>query len=364
MMVVSELTDLTPICNDILKHLGVSLVSEAGCGKSYLAFVLANEFIKLGFPVFIFSPSNVWLKRFGQIQYVTVGNKDYNPIIKANDNLALFRGYSRDTIQINLDKKWRYVSNGWLEKRLASNRSTLFNIRYLNGRRIKYFIGTALKILYRQQSSLENPKPIIVILEEAQNPFGTYSMNDDMSSELTTVFTQSRSDANIHYIVIGQRLNDISTKIVERLRPIIGYTIGQNSLRKIKSQLPKELKTVPQTLEAQTWLYLNGQDNPIFKSPRHEANGKPTRLKIPQSKTAQDNELWRQSIPKPKPLTLWQKFKRIFKLLTFDPPTHFDFPKNAKANSRKLDDEENENEDTELNAIMAETDKEDEEFFW
>ena len=309
MMVVSELTDLKPICNDVLNHLGVSLVSEAGHGKSYLAFQLVKEFNRLGIPVYIYSPSNIWLKKFGQIEYITVGNRYYNPIIKANDNLAIYRGYSRDTIQINLDKKWRYVSNGWLENRLNALRSTLFNIRYLNGRRIKYFIGTALKIQYLQQKRLQNPQPIIVVLEEAQNPFGTFSMNDDLSLELMTVFTQSRTDSNIHYIVIGQRLNDISTKIVERLRPIIGYTIGQNALRKIKAQLPKHLKSVPQTLQPQTWLYLNGQDNPIFKSPRHQTKGKPIRLKIPPPKTAQQNELWRNSILKPKPKrSLWQRF--------------------------------------------------------
>jgi len=255
----------------------------------------------MGVPVYIFSPSNIWLKRYGKIDYITVGNRDYNPIMKAKEDLALYRGYSRDTIQINLDKKWSYLSTGWLEGRLASKQSTLFNVRYLNGRRIKYFIATALKHLYRMQSQQANPEPLIVVLEEAQNPFGTYSMNDDISNELQTVFTQSRSDANIHYVVIGQRLNDMSTKIVERLRPIIGFTIGQNSLRKIKAQLPKHLKHVPQELKAQTWLYLNGSNNPIFRSPRHQAEGKPLRLQIPQPKQPQQSELWRQSIPKPKP---------------------------------------------------------------
>lgn len=357
------MTDLKSICLDILKHLGVSIVSEAGHGKSYLAFCLAKEFIKEGVPIFVFSPSNVWLKKFGEIDYITVGSNLYNPIIRAKKDLQLFRGYSRDTIQINLDKKWVYHSNGFLEKRLASKRSTLFNIRYLNGRRIKYFIGTALKILYRQQSRLANPKPIMCILEEAQNPFGTYSMNDDMSSELKTVFTQSRSDANIHYIVIGQRLNDISTKIVERLRPIVGFTIGQNSLRKIKAQLPKHLKHIPQELKAQTWLYLNGQDNPIFGSPTHTKEGKPIRLTIPEPKPAQDNELWRQSIPKPQTkLSAWQKIKRI--LGKFIPPTHFVFPKKAKAYPRNFVDEEKDIGEEHAGFLADNEEEEEEALYW
>jgi len=358
------MTDLKSICLDILKHLGVSLISEAGHGKSYLAFELVKEFIKMGIPVYIFSPSNVWLKRYGKINYITVGNKDYNPIVRANDNLALFRGYSRDTIQINLDKKWKYRSNGWLEKRLASKQPTLFNVRYLNGRRIKYFIATALKHLYRMQSQQANPEPLIIVLEEAQNPFGTYSMNDDLSLELMTVFTQSRSDGNIHYIVIGQRLNDISTKIVERLRSIIGYTIGQNSLRKIKAQLPKHLKHIPQELKAQTWLYLNGSNNPIFRSPTFKAEGKPLRLTIP-IKPLEKNELWRKSIPKAKrKTTLWQKIKRILKLLTFSPPTQSDFPKKARAYPRNFVDEEEDIGEEHAGFLADNEEEEEEALYW
>ena len=88
----------------------------------------------------------------------------------------------------------------------------------------------------------------LIVLEEIQNAFGTYSMNADDSLELLTVFTQSRSDANMHYIAIGQRLNDISTKVIERLRPLVGLTVGDNSLRKIKAQLPAELKQRVQEL--------------------------------------------------------------------------------------------------------------------
>lgn len=274
---------LKPICEDILKHLGVCLVSEAGHGKSFLAFQLVKQLQSMEITVYIFSPSNIWLKRFGKIEYLTVGNKEYNPIVRSNDKLSIYRGYSENTVKIDLDKKWQYLSNGWLETRLLSMKTTLFNIRYLNGRRIKYFIVQALKHLYLSQRDQKNPKPIVVVLEEAQNPFGTYSMNDDISLEMQTAFTQSRSDANIHYIVIGQRLNDMSTKIVERLRPVIGLTLGENALRKIKSQLPKELRKIPQSLKAQNWLYpKTTEDSYLFKSPRHEAKGKPIKLTIPK----------------------------------------------------------------------------------
>ena len=171
-----------------------------------------------------------------------------------------------------------------LKDLLDSKQHLLFEIKYKNGRRIKHFESQILKYLYaRQERNLDiNPNynhHYITTLEELQNSFGTYSMNSDSSLELMTVFTQSRSDALIHYIGIGQRLNDISTKVCERLRPLVGLTIGERSLAKIRSQLPKHLKAVVQQLPQRHWIYLDGKCNPIVKIPIYHKQGKVTYLK-------------------------------------------------------------------------------------
>lgn len=115
-------------------------------------------------------------------------------------------------------------------------------------------------------------------------------MNSDDSLDLMTLFTQSRSDANIHYIGIGQRLNDISCKVVERLRPLIGLTLGENSLRKLKAQIPnEETKQRIQQLPPRHWIYLDGKQNPEIEIPIFKKEGKPTQLKpqIPQAEPKQ-----------------------------------------------------------------------------
>src|SRR3989337_2205324 len=104
-------------------------------------------------------------------------------------------------------------------------------------------------------------------------------MNSDDSLDLMTIFTQSRSDANIHYIGIGQRLNDISCKVIERLRPFIGLTLGENSLRKIKSQLPEHLKDRVQQLPKRHWLYLDGKENPEIVIPEFKRENAPIQIK-------------------------------------------------------------------------------------
>lgn len=347
--------NIEAIAQDILDHLGIVIPSEAGHGKTFLAMALVKHFDKLGIPCYIFSPSNIWLKKFGAIDYITVGSKHYNPIMKISPKLTLYRGYSRDTIQFNLDRKWTYLSNGFLEHRLAEGKSTLFNIRYLNGRRIKYFIATALRILFEQRRDMENPKPVIIVLEEAQNPFNSYSMNDDISQVLTTVFTQSRSDANVHYVVIGQRLNDMSTKIVERLRPLIGYTIGENSLRKVRSQLPKALKKIPQTLEPRTWLYPSAYDNEtiesaILRSPTHRAIGKPTRLNPNMyAKPQPQGKMPTFTLkPKPKKKSLLKRIlKKLGLLLDFPTPRSYHIEEDKDESEEHTLLAENENEETE-----------------
>jgi hypothetical protein len=270
---------LSEIIKDIKEHLGVVLVAEAGHGKSYTAFSLVKEALKdRDTTVIILSPSTIWNRSYGKIGCVRVGTQSFNPIVPMSYTGVESVGFLRDAVHINLDKKWRYVRDKWLEELLLSKQSLLFEIKYRNGRRIKAFESVVLQYIYEMQEFWIDRNPeykhhFIVVMEEIQNVFGSYSMNSDDSLDLMTIFTQSRSDANIHYIAIGQRLNDISTKVIERLRPMIGLTLGENSLRKIKSQLPENLKDRVQELPKRHWLYLDGKENPEIVIPEYKKDG-------------------------------------------------------------------------------------------
>ncbi|MFB3888294.1 MAG: hypothetical protein ACE14S_02310 [Candidatus Bathyarchaeia archaeon] len=295
---------VSELIRDVKEHLGLIIVAEAGHGKSYTAFTLAKEAMKdANMTVIILSPSTIWRRKFGAIQCVRVGTTAFNPIIAKDETSIEAVPFLRDTIHVNLDKKWQYAKSRWLEDLLQSKQSVLFEIKYRNGRRIKAFESVVLQFIYEQQEKQIDQNPeyahhYLIVLEEIQNSFGTYSMNSDDSLDLMTIFTQSRSDANIHYIGIGQRLNDISTKVIERLRPFIGLTLGENSLRKIKSQLPDDLKDRIQQLPKRHWLYLDGKTNPEIVIPDYRKEGKPTQLK--------------PKMPEPKKLSLLQRFVSHF----------------------------------------------------
>ena len=307
---------VSEIVNDIINHLGIIIVAEAGHGKSYTAFTLVREAMtRKDVTVIVFSPSTVWRRRFGFINCVKVGTHRFNPIQKIEKTVVQKTPFLRDTVWINLDKKWSFHMSAWLKALLDSKQHLLFEIKYKNGRRIKHFESQILQYLYAKQERQLDINPnykhhYIVIFEELQNAFGTYSMNTDDSLELMTVFTQSRSDALIHYIGIGQRLNDISTKICERLRPLVGLTVGENSLRKIRSMLPKHLKEKVQQLPQRTWIYLDGKTNPIIEMPTYKEEGKPFMLKPKPILIAQPQN------PKPKePLLIRIRKSRMATLL-------------------------------------------------
>jgi len=284
------LSDL--IC-DIKNHLGLIIVAEAGHGKSYTAFTIVKEAMKdKDTTVMVFSPSTIWKRNFGAINMVSVGTSAFNPVVEDESVKIESIPTMRDSIFVNLDTKWLYDNRKglWLEELLQSKQHLLFEIKYLNGRRIKKFESMILQYIFSMQELeiTKNPQykhHYIMVFEEVQNSFGTYSMNDDESSVLLSILTKSRTDANIHYIAIGQRLNDISTKVVERLRPLIGKTLGENSLRKLRTMLPKDLRVRIQTLPERTWIYLDGKENPELTIPTYEKEGEPTMLKpIPEPK--------------------------------------------------------------------------------
>jgi hypothetical protein len=333
---------VSELIHDIKEHLGLIIVAEAGHGKSFTAFTLAKEAMKdSDMTVIILSPSTIWRRKFGAINCVRVGTTAFNPIIPCEETEVEVVPFMREAIHVNLDKKWSYVKSAWLEQLLQSKQSLLFEIKYRNGRRIKAFESVVLQYIYEMQEKEIDQNPnyqhhYLIVFEELQNSFGTYSMNSDDALDLMTVFTQSRSDANIHYIGIGQRLNDISTKVIERLRPFIGLTLGENSLRKIKSQLPEHLKDRVQELPKRHWLYLNGLDNPEIVIPEYRKEGAPIQLKPQIAKIPQ-----KQQKKKKNPIVRALGF--IYHALTPDMPRNF-------SNSEQQEETESE-EEFDLRAI-------------
>lgn len=280
------------LIDDMKGCLGFIVSAESGSGKSFLGFTVLREALKPENKtrVIIFSPSTIYNRKFGaceNLKLIKVGTADFSPV-QDYDKAEMERvGNGRDTFFLNTDKKYMFERSAWLEQLLTDDSLNLcFEIHYLNSRKAKTFITECLKILFEhgKQKLSENPDydfHTLAVLEECQNSYGTYNLNDDSALEALSVLSMGRTDANLHFLAICQRLAETSVKISERLRLISGLQIGYNSLNRVRAQITPELKDVVQRLPQRTFLYINGKQNPIFQIPTYQHKGKLTQILQP-----------------------------------------------------------------------------------
>ncbi len=272
--------------------LGYVVSSESGHGKSFLAFSIVREALKQNVRTVIFSPSTVWNRKFGackNLKLVKVGTADFSPVMEYDKEEFERLGHGRDTFFLNTDKKYMFKRSLWLEKLLADDSlNLLFEIHYLNSRKAKTFITECLKLIFKRerQKLLRNHEydhHTLAVLEECQNSYGTYNLNDDSSLEALSILSMGRTDSNLHFLAITQRLAETSVKVTERLRLISGLQIGFNSLNRVKAQVDMKLKKLVQRLPKRTFLYVNGKDNPVFQIPKYPHKGKLEQLLRPRT---------------------------------------------------------------------------------
>jgi hypothetical protein len=141
---------------------------------------------------------------------------------------------------------------------------------------------------YLQQREMMNlnfgqlPIRRIYMIEEAQNVFGSYSLNGNSGKFWLKEISEGRNYGQ-YMIGLGQRFADISTKIVERTRYfLLGAISGENDANKIKRMFSSERgQRVVDTLlslEPYQFLFLD-RENPEKSAkiyfPKFEGVGKP-----------------------------------------------------------------------------------------
>jgi hypothetical protein len=88
----------------------------------------------------------------------------------------------------------------------------------------------------------------IYVIEEMQNVLGSYSMNGQQGRFWLKEISEGRNFGQV-FIGIGQRLADISTKVVERTRYyLFGAMTGDNDIRKVRRIAGKEVAEKLKTL--------------------------------------------------------------------------------------------------------------------
>lgn len=235
------------ILNGILKT-GLVVVGGKDTGKSNAGKVIASEIIRN-------QPLPIQVKFFD-----TASNLRWNfdPILYQS-----------------IDEKTRYFYDG--------NEHILFDIALVDEVDILSFIERViLTDYYRMRERKEElgghiDKWILYMCEESQNLIGSYSLMRREGIRLLKFFSEGRN-FNQSYILIGQRLADVSTKAIERCNGyLFGKMTGDNDIAKLKrivgrdSAIVNDIKKLE--VEKGQFLFYNGNSTYDFNCPKYDSKG-------------------------------------------------------------------------------------------
>jgi len=249
---MSEPAKVNPILpevmlNGILKT-GLVVVGGKNTGKSNAGKVISSEIIRN-------QPLPIQLKIFD-----TASNLrwDFEPI--------LFQ---------SIDERTRYFYDG--------DEHILFDIALVDEIDILSFVERViLTDYYRMRARKELlgghiNKWILYLIEEAQNEIGSYSLMRREGMRLLKFFSEGRN-FNQSYILIGQRLADVSTRAIERCSGyLFGKMTGDNDIAKLKRIVGRDSVIVNDVkkleVEKGQFLYYNGASTYDFNCPKYDSKG-------------------------------------------------------------------------------------------
>lgn len=226
------------------------VIGLGGHGKTSASMTLVQHLMKTeNFIIKIADSANVWKWTFDKIPFVDVTKRQSIP--EDEKTLLLDLGFTENKMNISLVE---------------------------NLVRGDYYLQRELMNKNEGQVTVKR----IYVIEEIQNVLGSYSLSGN-SGEFWLKWTSEGRNYGQYLIGIGQRLGDISAKIVERTRYfLLGAISGENDSRKLRSMFisekGKRVVDVMLGLKKGEFLFLDKENTEnSFKIyfPKFVQNGKP-----------------------------------------------------------------------------------------
>lgn len=157
----------------------------------------------------------------------------------------------------------------------------LFDIELIDEREITSFISeTVLNDFYKQRELKKQWKGDrtkfgwkLYCLEEVQSSLSRFALMRTEGRKMLKMISECRN-FNQSFIIIGQRLANMSTSLVERCSGyLFGKMIGDNDLRKVRRICGKDSgvdKKVKQLADFGQFIYFNGSSGYRFNCPKYE----------------------------------------------------------------------------------------------
>ena len=233
------------LLNEILKT-GLIVTGSKGCGKSNAVKIIISELLRTEkAKVKVFDSALNWLFDFAELEYQLIGDKT---TLHNVDNCVYDCTLIDDPNEIN------------------SLIRTVVSVDYHNHARMKLLTNGLIN------------KWVCYVIEEAQNIIGSNALRSRENRFWLKSISTGRN-LGLSFIFITQRLSDVSAKAVERCNGyLIGKTIGDNNLRKLRSLAGKQLSWLVRDLKTGEFYYYNGQRF-FMKLPLHKSNHKTIQYK-------------------------------------------------------------------------------------
>jgi hypothetical protein len=240
---------------------GLIVVGAKKCGKSNATKVLASDIIK--------NNPNIQCRIFDTCQNWMHG---FEPIV--------CQKIAEDTHYLYTEEE-----------------NVLYDISLIDVENIMETIGTIALYDYNRQRILKSvgklDRWIVYFIEEAQNILGSYSLSKKSGKLWLKMISEGRN-FNMAFIMLGQRMADISAKAVERAQGyLFGRAGGDNDKKKIgrivgnatiKEELRKakwirvqgdRIVDIVPKLNVGEFIYFNGMNGRIIQFPEYINTLKP-----------------------------------------------------------------------------------------
>lgn len=272
------------------------IVSQKGHGKTVALFNIARQFRNIpNTRVMIFEDFPKWSIEFDKIPFYIVQDSyvvDSDKTIDISD------------IWLRHERSYTITKGSEIKQILKTNKDILFLSQIEDIDRQAFFLYSIFNYFYRKQylrkkKQIQKKEHIIFIIEELQNIADSAVLSRKIFNRFRKKYNVCRN-LDMHVVGVTQRFQDLNTKIRGRMLQIIGKVNTDDYELKVR-RLLRHSKYRKDILSLDKGTFIFVPNDTKIKFPLFKQKGKPYEIKpiIPQQ--TKDSELWRQSIPKPKP---------------------------------------------------------------
>jgi len=356
---------LKSLIKDAVQFGGIHLVANKQVGKTNAKMCLTSEAMTIpNLKTIIIDTVGIWRNRFSQIRFYTIPQNSLTITEQPIGYRLNGSPFYRKTYKIRQPYHCEAL------KLINDPKPILFDIELKDTEAIGYFASWIIETLYDKQrirakywkGNLQHT--YLITLEEAENIFDS-SFDKKLFNRMRKIYNEC-ANMKIAIISSSQAIQEVNVKFRRKMH---AYLIGRISLDDYELKIRNILRHSQHrkdvtTLKRGSFIYT--ANDTIIKFPKFKQKGIPIEIKpfslCPEPKP-KHSHLWQTLQPK-KRLTTWQKLKRFFRLLTFSPPTHFDFPKKAKAYARNFVDEEEDIGEEHAGFLADNEEEEEEALYW